>query len=119
MIDIPSVSIRNPLLPQIFAHPELVEKWYGRDEKGEVDLRHVRPYHCFFHHFRDAETILHRRNRPHASTSEDPEGVLGELRRQATIDYPSWWAHLDYYSKADLSYVWYDGTIRLMHSVTK
>ena len=41
MVDIPSVSIRNPLLPQIFAHPELVEKWYSHDEKGEVDLRHV------------------------------------------------------------------------------
>ena len=34
--------MRNPLLPQIFAHPELVEKWYSHDEKGEVDLRHVR-----------------------------------------------------------------------------
>jgi hypothetical protein len=41
MVDIPSVSIRNPLLPQIFAHPELVEKWYTRDENGDVDLRHV------------------------------------------------------------------------------
>ena len=41
MADIPSVSIRNPLLPQIFAHPELVDKWYGRLENGDVDLRHV------------------------------------------------------------------------------
>jgi len=35
------VSIRNPLLPQIFAHPELVDKWYSRLENGDVDLRHV------------------------------------------------------------------------------
>lgn len=49
MVDIPSVSIRNPLLPQIFAHPELVGKWYSHDEKGEVDLRHVSisASHCF------------------------------------------------------------------------
>lgn len=40
-VDIPSVSIRNPLLPQIFAHPEHVEKWYSRLENGDVDLRHV------------------------------------------------------------------------------
>lgn len=40
-VDIPSVSIRNPLLPQIFAHPELVDKWYSHSGDGDVDLRHV------------------------------------------------------------------------------
>lgn len=44
--DVPIISIRNAILPDLLTNASKVQDWYLGEDQTEPDLRHVRPVTC-------------------------------------------------------------------------